>query len=161
LTHAHETLKTTESREVYDFKIRKELAEREKLKSAGSYDELSLQLRQAAESYERGFSLLMENEPEASLPFFARAVHFAPKNPKYHAYYGKALASDAKHRHKAESEMQAAVRLDGNNPTYRIMLAEFFIQMKLLKRAEGELNRLLSIFPSNREAKVLLDSLQG
>jgi hypothetical protein len=40
------------------------------------------------------------------------------------------------------------------------MLAEFFVQHNLPKRAEGELNRLLAIFPDNKEARVLLDSLQ-
>jgi hypothetical protein len=40
------------------------------------------------------------------------------------------------------------------------MLAEFFIQFNLLKRAEGELNRLLAVYPSNREARELLDSLR-
>ena len=51
---------------------------------------------------------------------------------------------------------QAAVRIDPGNVTYRILLAEFFIQYHLLKRAEGELNRLLTMYPSNREARQLL-----
>ena len=53
------------------------------------------------------------------------------------------------------------VKIDPNNPKFRLMLAEFFIAMKLMKRAEGELNRLLAIFPSNREARELLASLQA
>ncbi|MGB2913421.1 MAG: tetratricopeptide repeat protein, partial [Pyrinomonadaceae bacterium] len=87
-------------------------------------------------------------------------VHYAPKNARYHAYYGKALSADGSQRHKAESEMQAALKLDPNNPTFRILLAEFYIQFNLLKRAEGELTRLLAVFPSNREAQDLLASLQ-
>ena len=87
-------------------------------------------------------------------------VHFNPKNARYHAYYGKALSADEKQKHKAESELQAALKIDPNNPTFRILLAEFFIQFNLLKRAEGELKRLLDLFPSNREARDLLDSLQ-
>ena len=35
-----------------------------------------------------------------------------------------------------------------------------FIENNLLKRAEGELNRLLAVFPDNREALELLQSLQ-
>ncbi len=161
LTQAHEALKTPESRETYDFKIRKELAERQKAKESGTYDERSMQFQQAAASFERGYSLLLDDEPEASLQFFARAVHFDPNNARYHAYYGQALSHDPKHRHKAEGEMQAAVKIDPNNPKFRLMLAEFFIAMKLMKRAEGELNRLLAIFPSNREARELLASLQA
>ncbi|MBX7054424.1 MAG: DnaJ domain-containing protein, partial [Pyrinomonadaceae bacterium] len=161
LTQAHEALKTPETRETYDFKIRKELADRQKAKESGTYDERSTQFQQAAASFERGYSLLLDDEPEASLQFFARAVHFDPNNARYHAYYGQALSHDPKHRHKAEGEMQAAVKIDPNNTKFRLMLAEFFIAMKLMKRAEGELNRLLAIFPSNREARELLASLRS
>jgi predicted Zn-dependent protease len=56
--------------------------------------------------------------------------------------------------------MQAAVRLDPSNPSYRLMLAEFFVEMRLLKRAEGELNRLLATSPNNRDALNLLSKLR-
>ena len=170
LAQAHETLKNPESREVYDYKIRNELATREKHEAAGvrGSDEtggnagnVSLQSEQAAQNFDRGFSLLMENEHEEALQFLARAVHYAPKNARYHAYYGKALSFDDSQSHKAEGEMQAALKLDPNNPTFRILLAEFFIQVNLLKRAEGELKRLLAIFPSNREAHDLLARLNS
>ncbi len=162
LAQAHETLKNPENRELYDYRMRKELVAREKRKAEGSTDtgNASLQTDQAAQNFERGFTLLMDDEHEAAIPFLARAAHYAPKNARYHAYYGKALSADSSQRHKAESEMQAALKLDPQNPTFRILLAEFFIQHNLLKRAEGELNRLLAIFPSNREARDLLDSLQ-
>ncbi|MGE3465606.1 MAG: DnaJ domain-containing protein [Pyrinomonadaceae bacterium] len=161
LAQAHETLKNPESREVYDYRMRKEISEREKREAGGTTGSATLQMEQASESFDRGFDLLMANEPESALQFLARAVHYAPENARYHAYYGKALSFDEKKRHKAESEMQAAVKLDQDNPTYRIMLSEFFVQYKLYKRAEGELNRLLAIFPSNREAREMLDTLKA
>jgi tetratricopeptide (TPR) repeat protein len=161
LAQAHETLKNPETREMYDYRMRKELAEREKRSSNGAPDKDQMESEQAAENFETGFSLLMEGDPERSLLFLARAVHFAPKNPRYHAYYGKALSTDDRQRHKAEAEMQTALRLDPNNPTFRILLAEFFIHVNLLKRAEGELTRLLAVFPSNREAQDLLAKLKG
>lgn len=161
LAQAHETLKNIESREVYDYRMRKELAEREKRQAAGGATDAAIQIEQAAENFERGFSLLMDKDVDAAVPFLARAVHFAPKNARYHAYYGKALTFDEKQRHKAESEMQAALKLDPNNATFRILLAEFFIKLNLVKRAEGELNRLLAVFPSNREARDLLESMKS
>ncbi len=160
LAQAHETLKNPETREIYDYRMRKELAEREKLAKAEKDGDYSVQTEQAVDNFERGFSLLMDDEYEAATPFLARAVHFAPKNARYHAYYGKALSFDEKQRHKAEAELQTALKLDANNPTFRILLAEFFIQQNLLKRAEGELKRLLAVFPSNREARDLLNGLQ-
>lgn len=158
LAQAHETLKNEASREMYDYRMRKELAEREKLRETGG--ERDVKLEQADEHFERGFSLLMEDELERALPFLARAAHFAPNVARYRAYYGKALSADSKQRHKAESELQAALRIDPNNATFRILLAEFFIQNNLPKRAEGELNRLLTIFPGHREAVDLLISLK-
>lgn len=161
LAQAHETLKNLETREIYDYRMRKELIEREKRRAAGSEGQTALQKEQAAENFERGFSLLMEDNTEAALNFLARAVHYAPGNARYHAYYGKALSSDPTQRFKAESEMQTAVKIDPDNPTFRLLLAEFYIQFKLLKRAEGELNRLLAIFPSNKEAIALLETLRS
>jgi tetratricopeptide (TPR) repeat protein len=161
LAQAHETLRSDESRQLYDYRMRKEIADRQKREAQGSVGSLSLQAQQAAESFDHGFSLLMDDDAENALPFLARAVHYSPRNARYHAYYGKALSYDETQRHKAEAEMQAALKLDPNNPTFRLLLAEFFIQMKLLKRAEGELNRLLAIFPSNREARDMLASLKN
>lgn len=166
LSQAYEALKTPESREAYDFKMRKELAEQEKRAASAAtgaskeeIDRAAL-AEQASENFEQGFSLLMDEEFDAATPYLARAVFIAPNVPKYRSYYGKALSADDKQRHKAESEMQAAIKLDPTNPTFRLVLAEFFVQMNMIKRAEGELNRLLSSFPSNREARMLLDSLQ-
>ncbi|MEO7658727.1 MAG: DnaJ domain-containing protein [Pyrinomonadaceae bacterium] len=160
LAQAHETLKNTESREMYDYRMRKELVEREKRLSAGDNFVYSEKAEKGAENFERGLSILTEDDIDGALPYLARAAHLDPKNARYHAYYGKALSFDDTQRHKAESEMQAAIKIDPNNAAFRIMLAEFFIKYNLLKRAEGELTRLLAIYPNDREARDLLESLQ-
>lgn len=162
LAQAYDTLKTASSREVYDFKMRKELAEMKAVQSEETtVEEINQQkqFEQAEEHFKLGFGLLMDGNAAAAAPLLARAVHFDSENARYRAYYGKALADNIKLRHKAESEMQAAIKLDHENATYRIMLAEFFIQFNLMKRAEGELNRLLAIHPKHIEAQTLLDSL--
>jgi curved DNA-binding protein CbpA len=161
LTRAHDSLKNAESRDVYDYRMRKEIADREKTESLG--DEAAKadsQAEQASLSFDRGFSLLLDGDAEAALPFLARAVHYDASVARYHAYYGKALASDESKRHKAEAEIQTAIKLDPESPTFRVLLAEFFIKFNLIKRAQGELTRLLERFPDNREAQKLLDSLQ-
>lgn len=158
---AYETLKNENSRKAYDYKLSKHLATlKKKTKSDGSASALKKeQAELAKESFDQGFNLLMENEFEEALPFLARAVQMVPDNARYHAFYGKALSSDDSQRFKADSEMQAAVRLDPQNATFRIMLAEFYIQFELFKRAEGELQRLLALHPDNQEARVLLDKV--
>lgn len=158
LASAHETLKSNDTRDLYDYRMRKELANRNKSESEKN-DASGRHAEEAADHFEHGFKLLDEKKPEEALPFLARAANYSPKTAKYRAYYGKALSADSEQRHRAESEMQAAVKLDPENATYRLLLAEFFIAQNLHKRAEGELNRLLAIFPSNGEAREMLSRL--
>jgi len=158
LAQAHETLKSPDSRQSYDIKMRQ--AERDKATKGTDAPEMSRQEDQAAKDFERGLSLQLEGEFEAAVPFFARASYYSPTVARYHAHYGKALSMDEDQRHKAEKEFTAAIRLEPQNDAFRIMLAEFFIRYKLAKRAEGELTRLLEMSPNNREARALLDSVQ-
>lgn len=160
LTKAHEALKNTEARDVYDYRMRKEIETREQVASVGeAAAKANSQSEQALMSFDRGFSLLIDGDTESALPFLARAVHYDASVARYHAYYGKALSSDETKRHKAESEIQTAIKLDPESPTFRILLVEFFIQYNLLKRAHGELTRLLTKFPDNREAQNLLETV--
>ena len=162
LANAYETLKNENSREVYNFKMRKQLEEKENAVTSDVASEdgsVYRQARQAAEDFSRGYNLLMDGNNEASLPFLTRAVYYDKENARYHAFYGKALSSDKSQYHKAEAEMQTAIKLDAENPDYRIILSEFFIKIGLRKRAEGELNRLLAFSPGNEEAQALLDSI--
>jgi predicted Zn-dependent protease len=145
---------------MYDYRVRKELAEREKVSAAGGEGRDVVHQERAAENFDTGFTLLMDGETEHAIPFLARAAHYSPKNARYRAYYGKALATDESQRHKAEAEIQAAIKLDPESPTFRLILAEFFVQFNLRKRAEGELKRLLAILPSNEDAKAMLAKLQ-
>ncbi|HEX8286954.1 MAG TPA: DnaJ domain-containing protein [Pyrinomonadaceae bacterium] len=160
IAKAYETLRDAESRSAYDFKMRKELSQMTGGRNASAAEiDKNRQADFAAESFDEGFNLLMRNNYEEALPFLARAAHLAPNVARYRAYYGKVLSEDETQRYKAESELQTAVKLEPTNATFRIILAEFFIHYNLLKRAEGELTRFLTIDPANREARALLDSL--
>lgn len=164
IARGYETLKNKESREVYDFRLRKHL---QTLKPKDILDEVKTgsepapaeNTDQASEQFEQGFTLLMNGAYNEAVAYFARAVSLSPGNSRYHAYYGKALSKDDRQRHKAESELQTAIKMDPQNESYRIMLVEFYIYFGLVKRAEGELQRLLAQFPNNKEARSLLDTL--
>lgn len=162
LAHAYETLKVDKSRDLYNYKMRKELAQMESRRQTGaSGDESqSRQIALAADNFESGLDHLTQGDFDEAIPFFARAVHFAPNNARYHAFYGKALSGNKKNQHQAEAELQTAVKIEPENTTYRLMLAELFVHIGLRRRAEGELTRLLAIAPNDREALALLDSLQ-
>lgn len=163
IAQAYDSLKNDSSREVYDFKMRKQIAEIiERQKSGATVEEVDTkkQVDQAGENFDQGFNYLMDEDYENAIPYLARAVFYAKDNARYHAYYGKALSADEDYSHRAETELQTAIRLDSQNPDYRIMLAELFTDIGLVKRAEGELNRLLVIAPNNHEARAMLDRLK-
>lgn len=165
LAGAHENLRDKDLREIYDYKLRKELAQMEERRARGksvseTTDTVDKEML-AAEQFEQGYDLMLNEYFAEAVPFLARAVHLDDKNARYHVFFGKVLAQDSSQRHKAEAEIQTAIKLEPTNELYRIISAEFFIQYNLPKRAEGELKRLLAIAPDNREAQVLLDSLQN
>lgn len=162
LAHAYETLKDPKSRELYDSKLRRERAERANREEAVSGRDANggdLHSERASQEFEHGRDLLMNGDWEEATPFLARAAHFVPNNARFQAFYGKALSNDKNQQHKAVNAMQKAVSLDPQNAAFRMMLAEFLVKVNLLKRAEGELNRLLTMQPDHKEARSLLDSL--
>lgn len=163
IAHAYETLRNEESKLRYDYRLRAILEELRRQGRAGIKSEKQpdrKKLTEASEVFEHGFNLLMAEDLTGATPYLIRAVSMAPDVARYHAYLGRALSADRSQKFKAEQELQAAIKLDPETPTYRLMLAEFFIEFNLLKRAEGELNRLLTSFPDNPEALALLDSLR-
>ncbi|HEX8249567.1 MAG TPA: DnaJ domain-containing protein [Pyrinomonadaceae bacterium] len=167
IAHAYEILKDESAREIYDFKNRDRISAAAASSSSGTNtpkakpaaNSVEAQAAMAKESFDQGYSYLMDGDYKEALPLLARAVHLSPANARYHIFYGKVLAADEKSVHKAESEMQAAIKLDPNNSVFRLMLAEFYVEIGLYRRAEGELQRLLTMFPNNKEAQDLLDSL--
>jgi tetratricopeptide (TPR) repeat protein len=164
IAHAYETLKSEESRENYNFKMRKELEYREKLRAAGQADKNTPEDRQAEVglgSFEQAMDAINEEEYAAAAGHLARAVHYSPQNALYHAYFGYALSHLEKQHHKAEASLQQAVKLDPKNPKIRMMLVEFFMEMKMAKRAEGELKRFLELVPGNKEATKMLAGIQA
>ena len=165
VAHAHETLRTESSRAAYDDKMRKELELRERRKAAGKSETISVadrKVEQALESFEEGLSLLNDGEHEEAAKFIARAVHYSPQNALFQAYLGKALSgAGAQYRHQAEGALNTAVRLDPKNSKVRIMLVEFLIGQKMVKRAEGELKRFLELVPNDKEAMAMLAKLKA
>ena len=160
LAQAYETLKDATAREFYDSKLKRERAERASVdQSSTAAGKSTGHSERAAQEFEHGRGLLMDGDWEEALPFLARSVHFVPDNARYHAFYGKALSNDESQRHQAVNSMQKAVSLDPQNAAFRMMLAEFLVKVNLIKRAEGELSRLLSMQPDNKEARSLLDSI--
>lgn len=153
LSQAYDVLRDTKLRAGYDLRLISGKAQM----TMGTQDKQKM----AEERFQQAMTAMSQNNLNTALPLFGQAVMLAPTEARYHAQYGRALAKNNNMRKQAESELQTAIKIDDKNVSYRVMLAEFYRDMKLPKRAESEAQRALMIDPNNKEAKRLLDSLQN
>lgn len=165
IAEAYETLRHDDRRESYDLKLEKVI---DALKRSGDADLASMtkdeigkqdQAAAARESFDRGMDLLDEGRIDESVPYLGRAVQLNGENAEYRAFYGFALSSEKRNRHKAESELREAVRLAPFESRYRLMLVELYVEIGLSVRARNELARLLEKEPGNSRARELLREL--
>jgi curved DNA-binding protein CbpA len=114
----------------------------------------------AEESFQQGLAALDRGDADGARLYFGEAVRLVPQQARYHAFYGRTLMREAVTRRQAESELQAAARLDPGNASYRVALAELYNSLHLPRRAEGELTRALSIDPNHEAARRMLAQLK-
>jgi curved DNA-binding protein CbpA len=115
----------------------------------------------AETSFQHGLDALKRNRSDEAIRFLAEAAMLAPREARYRAHYGHALIRQSNTRRIAETELQAALSLEPENTSYRVMLAELYKQLGLQRRAEGELERALAADPKNEAARSLLLSLKS
>lgn len=184
ITQAHEVLKDARLRAAYDMKLPPpggDEAPRPAAADAGVKAERagetgrgpaadppapaaskeSEQLTRAEGIFQQGLAALQQNNVALARRSLGEAALLAPRQARYRAYYGRALARDKNARRQAESELQAAITLDEKNPSYRVMLAELYQEHGLRRRAEGELERALQLDPRHAAARRLLEQLRG
>lgn len=113
----------------------------------------------AEASFKLGTAALERNQIDDAIRYLAEAATLVPRVARYRAYYGSALAYKPNLRRSAETELQAALKLEPNNASFRVMLAELYQQLGLRKRAETEAARALSADPTNKSARSLLSNL--
>jgi tetratricopeptide (TPR) repeat protein len=109
--------------------------------------------------FKEGLAALELGQRRVALGLFGSAAKAAPKEPRYHAFYGQMLAGNEQTRRMAETELLAAIKLDPANSEYRVMLAELYRDLGLKLRAKGEAERAVEADPNNRKARELLRSL--
>ncbi|HEU4766639.1 MAG TPA: DnaJ domain-containing protein [Pyrinomonadaceae bacterium] len=127
-----------------------------------SAGEPRISLAQRAENdFKEGYAALQEGQRKLATGLFASAARLVPNEPRYRAYYGQMLAADEQTRRAAETELQAAIKLDPQNAEYRIMLAQLFRDLGFAIRARGEAERALAADPNNQKARDLLRELKG
>lgn len=169
IAQAYETLKDRSARAAYDLKLAKDSSSFTETKGEGASAKQSSSpagaaattAERAEESYQRGMDALKIGKAVVALNSFAEAARLEPSVARYRAQYGEVLSFNAQMRHRAETEIQAAIMLEPANVTYRIMLAKLYRSLGFIKRALGEVERVRSLDPRNAEAQALLAELQS
>lgn len=169
ITQAHETLSDPDSKTPYDAKMaamqnasRLAAIESNAAKSAEvqSPPEGGANVQLAEQRFQEGVAALQMRDMNTATAALAAAARLAPNQPRYRAYYGRALAAHPQTKRLAETELQAAVKLDPANPAYRVMLATLYRDLGFWRRAINELERALSLDSKNAEARRMLQSLE-
>ena len=181
VTQAYEVLKDSRLRAAYDMKLapvggepgrRVAAGEGVRAERAGgespndpppppALSKESAQLARAEEVFQQGLTALQKNDLAQARRCLGEAALLVPRQARYRAYYGRALARDKGARRQSEAELQAAIALDEGNVSYRVMLAELYQEHGLRRRAEGELERALKLDPAHAAARRLLEQLRG
>lgn len=169
ITQAYETLNNITHRNTYDAKLAAQERTKQLAQSAPrgakteGQEDPSAETRSdeyAEQRFREGYAALKQGQPNIAVTHLAAAAQAAPSEPRYRAYYGQALTLQGKSTRLAEMELQAAVKLDPGNASYRIMLANLYYQLEFLKRAQAEVERALQIDPQNAAAQTLLRKLE-
>jgi curved DNA-binding protein CbpA len=178
ITQAYDTLRDDRLRANYDAKLRARQRAEEIAEAAPkpvtpqvsptparpntSVKDAAASIAERAEKqFKEGLTALELGEKKAALGLFASSANARPNEPRYRAFYGKLLAEQEHTRRAAETEFQAAIKLDPQNGEYRALLAELYRDLGLLLRARGEAERALAADPNNRKAKDLLRALKS
>ncbi|HLM56433.1 MAG TPA: DnaJ domain-containing protein [Pyrinomonadaceae bacterium] len=161
IAQAYDVLKDPTLRAAYDLKnpaahaggVKKEPPREPEAKSAPAPD--------AEEKFAEGMKALRTGDYARARAMLGEAALLAPKQARYRAHYARALAKSRDTRRQAEAELQAAVSLEENNPAYHLMLAEFYHDVGLRRRAEAACERALALNPKHPEALALMRGLRG
>lgn len=115
----------------------------------------------AENNFNEGYGAFQQGQLNLAVTKLEAAARAMPQEARYRAYYGVALAAGESSRRIAEAEIQAAIKLDPGNSSYRVMLAELFFELGFFKRAEREIDRAVALDPNNPAARKLLTRLEA
>jgi len=168
ITQAYETLRDPQARAAYELKlgtqigapVSSQISHRAGAVSRPASNPNLPREQRAAESFTQGIVALKQNNLSSAVTLLGEAARLAPQQPRYHAFYGSALARDVRTRRQAEVELQTAIKLEENNAEYRVMFADLLLVLGQPLRAERELERALALVPTHEAARRLLNQLR-
>jgi curved DNA-binding protein CbpA len=164
VTRAYETLRNSGARATYDSKLAAGI--KPAMQSVGNRPNASYPRQESVSTQEQaevrfkeGLAALKAGQNTAAINHFASAAQVFPNEARYRAFYGHALSSNETSRRLAEVELQAALKLEPDNPDYRTMLGQLYKALGFQRRARAEAERALAAAPSHPGARDLLNDL--
>jgi curved DNA-binding protein CbpA len=148
INDAFTTLGNAEFRTAYDEKrLIKESKVEEALKAraaAGAEEE-----KMAEVLYREGRVSLSRGDFEKAVDQLKECVWLHPENAKYHHYLGVAQSKMPELRKKAEQHFLKAIELNGMSASSHLELAKLYLKVNLPRKAERQLQQLVSLDPEN------------
>jgi curved DNA-binding protein CbpA len=169
VTQAYETLMDTNARAAYDSARERTRQFQQSVAAkdvAAANEKLAFDSEPEGEAlapeqnFQKGLNALQEGRINAAINHLAAAARLAPNESRYRAHYGKALAATERTRRLAESELQAALKLEPKNANYHVLLAQLYFDLQFHRRAQSEVERALALDPNHGGATLLMRKLQ-
>lgn len=110
--------------------------------------------------FRSGFSMISKGAYEQAVERLKGCVWLRPENALYHHYLGVAEAKIPKLRRESEQHLLRAIELDALFTESRLELVKLYLQFKLRRKAETQLQELIHWDPDNQEALQLLAGLE-
>ena len=163
IAQAYETLSEAVQREEYDQKLSAKTVFETASKTTEEPPRETappLEQKNAQDLFRHGMDALRRKQNAEAIQLLAEAAGLEPRQGRYRAYYGAALATRTDQRKKAEAELKAALALEPDNSLFHLMLAELYQTVGLRRRAQTQAARALALDPKNEAATALLASLK-
>lgn len=172
ITQAYETLTDPAARSAYDAALKRTRefsggARKARSEAFASDSTIpfamgssNVESEEAEQCFREGFAALQGRNIKLAVTQLAAAARLSPREARYRAHYGQALAASEETRRLAESELQAAIKLEPSNSTFRTMLAELYFDLNFHRRAQTELQRALALDPYDAKARALVRKLE-
>jgi curved DNA-binding protein CbpA len=160
VTGAYTTLSDPGSRAAYDETRLKKESELEAALQQRAVADLD-KGKMAETLFRAGRNSLTNRDFEDAARQFKECVWLVPENAHYHHHLALAQSEIAAMRKEAEQHLLKAIELEPTRPDSHLELGRLYLRVNLPKRAQAKFQEVLRWDPENRDARYLLQTLEG
>jgi curved DNA-binding protein CbpA len=160
ITGAYTTLSNPASRAAYDeTRLRKESQVEAALHGRSAVDMDKDKMAEAL--FRAGKTSMTNGDFEDAVRQLKECVWLFPENARYHHHLALAQGEIGTMRKEAEQHLLKAIELEPTRPDSHLELGRLYLRVNLPKRAQAKFCDVLRWDPENRDAKYLLQTLEG